>query len=69
MLEQFEQSPDILATFHSKNVDKTFFFFCNPNDKEKAQSAHIQQQCLELCLLSTRNQCFLIRIVYTTNYR
>ena len=30
LLEQFEHSPDILAIFHGKNVDKTFFVIFLP---------------------------------------
>ena len=57
VLEQFEHSPDILATSPSKNVDKTFFCCCcMPSYQERAQSDRMLQGCLEHCLLSTTNQ-------------
>ena len=40
---QFEHSPDILETFHGKNVDK-MFFCCIPTDQERAQSYMLQQR-------------------------
>ena len=55
--------------FTGKNVDKTFLFFCIPTNQERAQSTHMLQQCLEYCPLSTTNQQFFIRIIYTTSYQ
>ena len=53
MLGKNRHSPDILATFHGKNVDKTFFVvFPDPTDQERAQSAYIIHTCLQHCLLS-----------------
>ena len=57
MLEKFEHSPDILAIFHGKNVDKTFFC-CIPTDQESAQSDYKLQQCLEHSLLSRTKKNF-----------
>ena len=55
--------------FTGKNVEKTFLFFCIPTNQERAQSTHMLQQCLEYCPLSTTNQQFFIRIIYTTTYQ
>ena len=65
ILEKFEHSPDILAIFHGKNVDKTFFC-CIPTDQVRAQSDYMLQQCLEYCLLSTTKKNFIdtLFIVY-----
>ena len=62
ILEQFANSPHTgWEHFTGKNPDKTFF----PNDQERTQSAHILQQCLEHCPLSTTNARFFIRIICT----
>ena len=55
--------------FTGKNVEKTFLFFCIPTNQERAQSTHMLQQCLEYCPLSTTNQQFFIRIIYTITYQ
>ena len=66
ILEQFEYSPDILRNMsQAKTLTKPF---C-PVDQERTRSAHILQQCLEHCPLSTTNQRFFIRIICTTTYR
>ena len=48
----------------AKTLTKRFFL----TTKKRTQSAHILQQCLEHCPLSTTNRRFFIRIICTTNY-
>ena len=49
-----------------KNVEKTVLVFCIPTKQERAQSTHMLQQSLEYCSMSTANQQFFIRFIYTT---
>ena len=48
--------PTCWEHFTGKNPDTTFL----PNDQERTQSAHILQQCLEHCPLSTQIGGFLL---------
>ena len=50
---QFEHSPDILATFHGKNVDKMFFVVFLPTKRGLSLICYSSD-----CLLSTTNQRF-----------
>ena len=67
ILEQFEHSPDILAIFHGKNVNKTFLLYSYRQEGSVCLNATLQ--CLEHCLLSTTNQRLIIRVVYVTTYQ
>ena len=51
ILEQFENLPDILATFHGKNVDKTFLLYSYRPRGGSVRSV-VLHKCLEHCLLS-----------------
>ena len=55
------QCPPLAGT-----LKKRFYFLCIPTNQERAQSTHMLQQCLEYCSLSTTNQQFFIRVIYTT---
>ena len=50
---QFEHSPDILETFHGKNVDKMFFVVFLPTKRGLSLICYSSD-----CLLSTTNQRF-----------
>ena len=52
---QFEHSPDILATFHGKNVDKMFFVVFLPTKRGLSLICYSSD-----CLLSTTNQRFFL---------
>ena len=48
ILELFELSPDMLATFHrQKNVDKTFLFVFHPTKRGVSPFISYIHQCLE----------------------